>query len=185
MKPIHNRLCSLSMVGLLTLFLGLVVACQGRFFNYRGAVVRQENRIELREGGPHKGSWKTGDLSVHYQYLKDQGKVELFGTVELAKRLSKSFTTLEYLILRVHLLDSEGKVLVSKGIAASEYRHMVRKLSFNRSLELPPGTAAIAFSYTGRVRDGGGTGRALEDAGNGDSMDFWIYPFIKGPESRS
>jgi hypothetical protein len=173
------------MVGLLALSLGLVAACQGRFFSYRGAVVTQENRIELREGGPHGGSWKTGDLLVDYQYIGDQAELELSGTVELAKRLTKSFTTLEYLILQVHLLDSEGKVLGSEGIATSEYRHMVGKLSFKRSLELLPGTVAIAFSYTGRVRDGGGTGRAFDDAGNGDSMDFWIYPFIKGPESRS
>lgn len=154
---------TISRGGLLALFLGVVVACQGR--------------LALREGGPHRGSWKTQDLSVHYHYWREQGNVELSGSVELAKSLRYNFTTLEHLFLEVHLLDAEGRVLESKGVLTSEYRHMVRKLPFKRSLELPPGTTAIAFSYTGRVRDGGGAGRVSGDAGDGDSWDFWMYPF--------
>jgi len=167
----------LSMIGLLALLLGMVVACQGRFLSYQGAVAKQESRIALLEGGQHTDTWKTRDLSIRYRYQRDQGNAELSGTVELDKSLGRSFSTLEYLILWVHLLDAEGRVLESKGVLTSEYRHMVRKLPFKRSLELPPGTTAIAFSYTGRVRDGGGAGRVSGDAGDGDSWDFWMYPF--------
>lgn len=168
---------TISRGGLLALFLGVVVACQGHLFSYRGAVARQESRLPLREGGPHRGFLKTQDLSVRYHYWREQGNVELSGSVELAKSLRYNFTTLEHLFLEVHLLDAEGRVLESKGVLTSEYRHMVRKLPFKRSLELPPGTTAIAFSYTGRVRDGGGAGRVSGDAGDGDSWDFWMYPF--------
>lgn len=167
----------LSRIGLLALLLGMAVACQGRFLSYQSAVAKQESRIALLEGGPHTGSWKTRDLSIRYRYQRDQGNVELSGTVELDKSLGRSFPTLEYLTLRVHLLDAEGRVLGSKRLLTSEYRHMVRKLPFKQSMELPPGTTAIAFSYRGRVRDVGGSGRTLEDAGDGDSWDFWIYPF--------
>ncbi len=167
----------LSRIGLLALLLGMLVTCQGRFLSYQGAVAKRENRIALLEGGQHTDSWKTRDLSIRYKYQRDQGNAELSGTVELDKSLGRSFSTLEYLILWVHLLDAEGRVLGSKWLLTSEYRHMVRKLSFKRSMELPPGTTAIAFSYSGRVRDGGGSGRTLEDAGDGDSWDFWLYPF--------
>ena len=165
------------MIGLLALLLGMVVACQGRFLSYQGAVAKQESRIALLEGGQHTDTWKTRDLSIRYRYQRDQGNAELSGTVELDKSLGRSFSTLEYLILWVHLLDAEGRVLESKGILTSEYRHMVKKLLFKQSMELPLDTTAIAFSYRGRVRDVGGSGRTVEDAGDGDSWDFWIYPF--------
>lgn len=175
----------ISRVGLLALFVGAVVACQAHFLSYRGAVARQESRLALREGGPHREFWRARDLSVSYHYWRGQGKLELSGTVELANGLRHNFTTLEHLFLQAHLLDAEGRVLESRGILTSEYRHMVRKLRFKRCLELPPGTTAIAFSYTGRVRDGGGTGRVLGEGGDGDSWDFWMHPFLKGSESHA
>jgi hypothetical protein len=169
----------ISKIGLPVILLGIVVACQGRFLSYQGAVAKQESRIALQEGGSHTGSWKTRDLSMDYRYQRDQGNMELSGTVELDKSLERGFPTLEYLILRVHLLDAEGRVLESEEILTSEYRHMVKKLSFKQSMELPQGTAAMAFSYRGRVRDVGGSGMAVDDSGGGDSWDFWLHPFQK------
>ena len=37
----------------------------------------------------------------------------------------------------------------------SGYRKMIKKLTFERDLELPAGTRGMAFSYKGRVRDVG------------------------------
>jgi len=162
---------------LLLLFISTLVACQSSFFSYRGATTKQESRIALLEGGPHLGFWKTKDLSMHYHYLRNPDNLELSGVIELADSLQYNFTALEYLFLQVNLLDAEGKVLESKRVFTSDYRHMIKKLSFKRSLKLPTGTTAIAFSYTGRVMEGGGTGRVLEDAGDGDSWDFWMTPF--------
>lgn len=162
---------------LLFLFIGALVACQSRLFSYRGATAEQQSRIALLEGGPYVGFWKTEDLSMHYRYLRYPENLELSGVVELANRLKYNFTTLEYLFLQVNLLDAEGKVLESKVVLTSDYRHMIKKLPFKRSLELPPGITAIAFSYKGRVLEGGGTTRVLEDAGDGDSWDFWRTPF--------
>ena len=162
---------------ILLLFISTLVACQSSFFSYRGATAVQESRIALRQGGPHVGFWKTDDLSMHYHYQRDWDNVELSGVIELADSLKYSFTALEYLFLQVNFLDADGKVLETKLALSSDYRHMIKKLSFKRSLKLPTGTAAIAFSYTGRVVEGGGTGRVLEDAGDGDSWDFWMTPF--------
>ena len=162
---------------LLLFFIGALVACQSSFFSYRGATAKQESRIALLEGGPHVGFWKTKDLSMHYHYLRDPDNLELSGVIELDDSLKYNFTALEYLFLQVNLLDAEGKVLESKQAFTSDYRHMIKKLSFKRSLKLPMGTTAIAFSYTGRVREGGGIGRVLKDAGDSDSWDFWMTPF--------
>jgi len=162
---------------LLLLFIGALVACQSSFFSYRGATAEQESRIALLEGGPHVGFWKTKDLSMHYHYLRDPDNLELSGVIELANSLKYNFRSIEYLFLQVNLLDAEGKVLESKVVLTSDHLQMIEKLPFKRSVGLPPGTAAIAFSYTGRVREGGRTGRVLEDAGDGDSWDFWMTPF--------
>jgi len=162
---------------LLFLFLGALVACQSSFFSYRGATAEQEWRIALLEGGPHKGFFRTRDLSMHYRYLRDLDNLQLSGVVELDDSLKYNFRSIEYLFLQVNLLDAEGKVLESKLVLTSDHLQLIEELPFKRSLELPPGTTAIAFSYTGRVREGGGTGRVLEDAGDGDSWDFWMTPF--------
>ena len=45
-----------------------IVACQGRLFSYRGAPVEPDRRITLLEDGLYKGSWKTFDLAMEYQY---------------------------------------------------------------------------------------------------------------------
>jgi hypothetical protein len=169
----------ISRIVLSVFFLSMVVACQGRFLSYQGAVAKQESRIALQEGGLYTGSWKTRDLSMDYSYQRDQNNMELSGTVELDKSLERGFPTLEYLIISVHLLDAEGKVLENARLLTSEYRHMIKKLSFKQSIKLPPGTTAMAFSYRGRARDVGGSGVSVDDSGDGDSWDFWLYPFQK------
>jgi hypothetical protein len=179
MEICKKLLVMLSRIGLPVLLLAIAVACQGRFLGYKGVMAKEESRIVLLEGGPHTGTWKTGDLSIDYRYQRDHGSVELSGTVELDKRLVRGFPVLEYLTIQVHILGVKDMVLESKRILASEYRHITRKLLFNQGVELPHGSAAITFSYRGRVRDVGGSGRTVEDTGGGDSWDFWVYPFQK------
>ena len=55
---------------LLTLFvlINLLIACAGSNPLSPGAWVPEEDRIPVMDGGPHKGSWKTRDLSIHYEY---------------------------------------------------------------------------------------------------------------------
>ena len=184
MEMRKKPLVMLSRIGLPVLLLAIAVACQGHFFGYQGEVAEEESRIVLLEGGPHTGTWQTGDLSLDYRYQRDQDNVQLSGTVELDKSLVRGFPVLEYLTIQVHILDSQGQVLRSKRVLASEYRHMTKKMLFNQAVELPPGSTAMTFSYRGRARDVGGSGRTVEDAGGGDSWDFWVYPFQKEKEEK-
>ncbi|MBN1932041.1 MAG: hypothetical protein JW786_10590 [Desulfobacterales bacterium] len=151
------------------------LACQGRFYGYQGAVVGREYRILLLEGGPHQGSWRTNDLTIYYGYSKKLLRVELSGRVELAGYLQKSFSQIENFFLTLHFLDSAGTVLKSSVLLTAGYRQEIEKLSFNRLIEVVPETAAIVFSYKGRVREGSGTD-SLRD-GDAITWDFWKAPF--------
>jgi len=175
----NKPLVMLSKIGLPVLLLAIAAACQGRFFGYQGVVAKQESRIVLLEGGPHTRTWKTQDLSIDYRYQRNQDNFEISGTVEMNKSLMRGFPVLEYLNIQLHILDTQGLVLRSKRVLASEYRHMTKKMLFNQIVELPPGSIAMNFSYRGRARDVGGSGRTVEDTGGGDYWDFWSYPFQK------
>lgn len=102
-------------------------------------------------------------------------RLEISGQVELAAYLQKSFTQIEYFFLSLHFLDSKGKVLKSSGLLTAGYRQEIEKLRFNRRIEVVPETAAIAFSYKGRVREG--SGRDSVQEGDAIIWNFWKAPF--------
>jgi hypothetical protein len=169
---IFNILISLILIGTLA-------ACGGSLFSYRGATVKAKNRISLEEGGLHEGRWQTRDLAIDYVYQVNDNNLEISGIVELAASLKTGFTTLNYLYLSLNLLDNEGKVIETKGIKSFGHQSWIltmAKMSFTRHLEPPEGTAAIAFSYKGRVSEGGTTPKGTGTGGDAIFWNFWLVP---------
>ena len=158
---------------LLSLFMFAFTACHGSLFNYRGATVDAENRIALLEGKLRQGQWHTIDLSLNYHYKRDANTLQLSGLVEFDNHL-KNFTTLDYFSLWIQFIDEEGKVVGSRVIAVADYHKMIENISFEHNLELPLDITAIAFSYDGRVSEGGRGG--FETDSGGTSWDFWKVP---------
>ncbi len=144
--------------------------CLGGMAGWKGHVVRKDNRIPLEMTAGKAGAvWKTGDLSIRYDYTVSGDRMQIAGETTLAVKLTH-FTSLDHLSIMVQFLDREGVVLGHRILYTSSFRapiSMVR-LSFSRSFELPSGTASMSFSYSGRVSDGTG-----EDA---IDWDFWTTP---------
>lgn len=174
MKP-ENRCAVLAMVLPSVILICTLTACQSRFLTYEGAMAKEESRVPLLDGGPHIGSWKTLDLQMEYRYVRTPDSLQIAGDLEFDSSLQFGFTTMERFYLRVNFLDTEGKVLESRAVVTSSYRKMIKKLTFERDLELPAGTRGMAFSYKGRVRDvGGGTD---SETGGQTEWYFWRAPF--------
>jgi len=155
--------------GLLILLLAGLAACQSGLTSYHGKTADAQNRFDLQEGGPHKGSWQTRDLLVEFQYLRGQQDLQISGLVKPQTYL-RHFNILENLILSLHFVDAGGKVLVDEAIMSAGYRiEMPEKMAFKANLKIPPDSTAIAFSYRGRAFDGG-----ERDRSNG--WNFWKGP---------
>ncbi|MBW1694905.1 MAG: hypothetical protein JRJ41_12320 [Deltaproteobacteria bacterium] len=154
-------------------FMLFFTACNASLFSYLGATVDMENRIALLEGKSHKGSWKTRDLSVNYNYKMDANVLQLSGQIEFDNQIHK-FASLDHFSLWVYFLDEEGKVIGEKAIAVAGYRRMLKNISFDHNLQMPSNANGIAFGYDGTASDGGGSVRG--NRGGETSWDFWKVP---------
>lgn len=157
-------------------FMVMAASCQS-FLSYTGALVPSQHRIDLTEKDAQKRLWKTEDLSVHYGYARDSNQLQLTGFIEFDDSLTYNFSSLENFSLEVYFVSSEGKVIGSSVIVFSGYNNEIDTIPFRHTFELPPGTHAIAFSYSGTARNAGEAGRDGESGSSGDYWRFWLTPF--------
>lgn len=148
----------------------LLHGCMGGIGEWKGHNVRKENRIPIEDtSGKNSGVWKTGDLSLKYDYLIRGDRIQFDGEAALTDKLTH-FTTLDHLSIMVQFVDREGIVLGHEILYISSSRAWIPmiRLSFSRSFVLPSETASISFSYSGKVSDGSGD--------DGIDWNFWSIP---------
>jgi hypothetical protein len=177
---------TLNTPALLTLFglINLCIACVGGTSLSPGAWVEEEDRIPVMDGGPHEGSWQTRDLSIHYEYQEAAPSLQVTGVIEFASYIQKNFSSLEHLRLNIHFLEANGIVLETKRIRSFGYRRffdLLGKMSFNSRFDLTQDTVAFAFSYHGKVTEGGGS-RNFSRSGDRIDWEFWKVPRRRPPE---
>ena len=122
----------------------LLIACQGL------QKFAPEDRIALRQGGPHAGSWESTDVLMKYQYVGQPGVIKL-GIQAKAKRKYNQLT------IWVSFLDTDGKILESKTVYNSGYRQGFWRRymgGVEKTFEMPRETNYLAFRsmlqpYTG------------------------------------
>jgi len=175
---------------LLALFvlINLLIACAGSNPLSPGAWVPEEDRIPVMDGGPHKGSWKTRDLSIHYEYQEGAPGLQVKGVVELANYIPMGYDSLEYFHLYIHFLEDNGTVLATQRIKSSGYYHSFRlageEITFNGHFDLTQDTVALAFSYSGKAVSGGGPGPTSANSSSEGRIDweFWKVPHRSPPK---
>ena len=164
-----NKIPAVVKAGMCIFLLVGLSNCQSSLTSYRGKQVDPKDRFDLLEGGPHTGAWQTRDLLVDFQYLRKQQDLQISGLVKPQTYLLH-FNLLKSLLLGLHFVDAEGKVLADETLMSAGYRiEMPKQKAFKANLKIPPGTAAIAFSYRGRAYLSG-------DDGRGSGWDFWQGP---------
>ncbi len=133
----------------------LMAGCQGNLLTYKGGNVPPGESIILLDG-EHSAYWPTRDLRVNYTYLKKSNQLNISGDVKFADWLGLSFDNIVFFNLQIFLLNDQGTVLQTAGLAtSSNFANSRASLSFTKTMTLPAGTAAMAFGYTGEAR---GTG---------------------------
>jgi hypothetical protein len=127
-----------------------------------------QNQIPLTEENAG-GAWDTNDLVVSYRYQKEPGRLEMSGKVTFFGSIT-NFNAFERFSLTLYLLNGAGRIIGRNRIAASGYYQDVESIPFDETIQLPEGTAAFAFGYSGTAVSGG----SGEDGGS--SWQFWETP---------
>ena len=132
----------------------LLSACSGKHWRgWEGRLTKTDNRVALTSGGPHIGTWQTNDIAIHYRYVWDEDRLAIEGQVKRQARI-RYFHRLHAWVW-IHFLDRNGYVLASRRLWAQNGSDVYGQIryGFNRDWQLPPGSQAVGFSYTGRARD--------------------------------
>jgi hypothetical protein len=74
----------------------------------------------------------------------------------------------------VFLTDQDGNILQDRGITTPGSDDPNNRMRFSEKITLPPGTAYMAFSYSGEARSSG----SRQDGGAAVTS-FWAIPVVK------
>ena len=154
--------------------LSVLLSCTS-YLTYEGHEVAEEDRIEIKEGGPNKGAMRTYDLTLDYVYEQKKDGLTLSGKISWSRHIENNFRMLEHFYLRVYFVDSFGKIIEGKGIIHSGHNVEIENLSFEKHFTLPSGTVAMAFGYSGRATEYGTAGDRNVQGGQTD-WEFWKSP---------
>jgi hypothetical protein len=149
----------------------ILLGCQSTSLAPMGRTVPQNKWIFLSQSGDQSGTWRSEDLLLNYKYDRYENQLSISGIIRFAGRIMNNYGIVQYFHLDAIPVDAQGKVLDMIGLTTAGDLNTVydNPIDFDKILTLPPGTAAMAFSYRGRV-SGGGSGF------DGGFMDFWEYP---------
>ena len=154
----------------------MLAGCASVEISTEGRETLPEARIALSDAAEGGGMWEGRDLWVSFDWVRSGDALNLSGTVGFFKPVADGFAALSEFTLRVHLLDADGRVISTAGVATAAYRKPITPLTFERRVTISPETNAMAFSYSGRAIEGGGDGRP-GSRNDGISWEFWQVPF--------
>jgi hypothetical protein len=158
---------------LLGLLLVLLVGCASFITVQPGMTADPEARIALREGEKVEGIWEGKDLQVEYALGLTPDYVTLSGRLLFGRALLNSFPIIEQFVLRMNILDGDGRVITSSDITPLySFRNTAdRSSTLQARVTRPEGAVAIAFNYYGTF-----LGQVNDEAG-GDSWEIFQFPF--------
>ncbi len=161
--------------GLVLVAATLVIAgCQSLRTTYKGAKVREPYRIGLEEGASRSARYQSADLIVEYEALRTGSELRISGVAQYSPKIQNAYTFIPYFHLSLFLTDQYGNVLEDRGIRTPGSDDPGTRMRFSETIVLPPGTAGMAFSYSGQARMSG----SRQDGGGGITT-FWEIPIVR------
>lgn len=148
--------------------------CQMGSYLPGSGMVDREYWIPLQDGKTQSNTWDGMYVTIKYKYARDGGRLVLQGGVRYADKMVYNYIRVQYFHLDVLLLDPEGKVIETQGLASSSDDSLVPMglepvVDFDKEIMLPPNAVAMAFSYKGQAVASG-------DAFAGGGRYFWEFP---------
>jgi hypothetical protein len=153
----------------------MLIGCQTATMGYSGATLAPSSQIPLAEGMKHTDRYETLDVTIDYEYTRSGDALQLSGVVRYGAGLQHNFTMVPQFYMRLYFADAKGNVLNYHGVPISGYGYTDDVMRFSEHLTLPPGTAVMAFGYTGYARD---TGGGRDDGGGQSEAHFFYDPAV-------
>jgi len=151
----------------------VLVGCQSALLTYKGARLQQGAVIPVLEGTVHADQFVAPDVVIDYKYTRNGDSLDLSGTAQFAPSIQNNFSTVPRFYMRVYVADAQGAILGYHGIVTSGYGYSDDHMRFHQRMALPPGTALMAFGYSGDARSTG------DDDGGGGDTPFWFEPVVR------
>ena len=123
-----------------------ILSLMGCMFGWVGKTVPLQNRIAIKDVGPHRGSWRGPHVTLDYMYTLTSGQLGLTGDLSIEGLRGRLISFNFWL----HLIDEIGTITESLIIFSSNAN---RKGTINKDLNLSTNTVAMTFSYSGESED--------------------------------
>ncbi|MFH0997193.1 MAG: hypothetical protein V1844_17115 [Pseudomonadota bacterium] len=135
-----------------------LTGCNGRFFTYKDATISQPDHVIQLQQGDQQDVWKTNKLALNYKYHMTPETLKIYGAVELVGGFNIGFTSTDRLVVQLLFLDNQGTVIDDVILYSADYKHQIHMfpMNFEKTFPVPDKTAAISFTYDGKLLDGGG-----------------------------
>ena len=135
----------------------LLWACQSDGRPVFDKVMPPEKRIPLLDGGPHTGTADTGTTVVNYAYTRQPSS-----TQEVVVHVKGNIVDVRISAMMVNIyllaLESDGNVLLRRMLYTSGFKsntvYFRPTWSFDKTVSLPPETAALAIDSATRSSRG-------------------------------
>ncbi len=150
-----------------------LLACQSALLNYRGSTLKPGATIPVLQGTVPVNQFVAPDVVIEYQYTRNGDALDLSGTAQYAPSIRNNFVVVPRFYMRAYFADAQGAILGYHGIVTSNYGYADDHMRFHERITVPPGTALMAFGYSGEAR---GTG---SDDGAGGDTPFWYEPVAR------
>jgi len=140
-RPLQNVLCRAAAIALLAAALS---GCQS--FGLAPAAHFPADGIALQSTEPVQGTVDAGNLTLSYAYAVTSTPSR---QLHLSGRVNSLWARADSVTVYLHILDSAGRVMETSVLYASGYKpptYLRRPSTFDTTLNLPSGAAAIAFS---------------------------------------
>ena len=118
----------------------------GVLFSCAIKTVPLEHQTPLVKNQPYEGTQHNMDYQLAYRYVFVKGGAAEPDRIEFAGKLIPR-RGLEALTIRLHLLDTAGKMLATQVLYAPGAGQGAGRSTIDRNIEVPPGAVTFAFSH--------------------------------------
>ena len=147
----------------------ILTGCNGSLYSSKGTTITKHSNLIQLQIGNHRGTWKTNELALNYDYQMTPEILKISGTVNLVGGFALCCNSVNRLVIRLVFLDSQETIINSVFFYSANSYHPIHMLpmNFDKTVPIPPGTNSISFDYDGELIGG---------AGNTSKVSIWYSP---------
>ncbi len=121
---------------------------------YQGNLVTPAMQVvALQESDSMTSSWATFDLTIDYEFMGDDGFMDISGQAVLSEHYQMNYNSISRLYVYLFFLDENSRVLESARLVRSLTGDVDEVMAFSHRYKLPAGATDFSFGYDGMARE--------------------------------